>query len=186
MLDRDAQADESVVAQAAALHEGGVRVRTLSLFYEEWLGKLPVSELERVSLMFDIGEVHRVRYGRLKRLARRRRRAWPALVALVVVTPLVVARQPGRPTAVRCSTARTASARAASRFTILKFRTMRAAGERRTATSGPSRTTPASPASAGSCGVTHLDELPQVVNILARRPLDRRAPPRAARATSPS
>ena len=45
------------MVQAAALHESGVRVRTLSLFYDEWLGKLPVSELERISLLFDMGEL---------------------------------------------------------------------------------------------------------------------------------
>src|SRR5690606_20742443 len=68
VLDRVAQIDPSIVEQVAALHERGVRVRTLSLFYEEWLGKLPVSELERVSMMFDIGEVHRQQYGRFKRV----------------------------------------------------------------------------------------------------------------------
>ncbi|MEI2651495.1 MAG: hypothetical protein V9G12_04900 [Microthrixaceae bacterium] len=46
----------------------GVRIRTLQGFYEQWLGKLPLSELERNSLLFDIGEVHRNVYGRLKRL----------------------------------------------------------------------------------------------------------------------
>ena len=64
VLDRMASNDQSIVAQAATLHESGVRIRTLALFYEQWLGKLPVSELERVSLMFDIGELHRARYGR--------------------------------------------------------------------------------------------------------------------------
>jgi len=49
VLDRAAQADDSIVAQAAELHEAGIRVRTLSLFYEQWLGKLPMAELERVS-----------------------------------------------------------------------------------------------------------------------------------------
>ena len=68
VLDRGAQSDESIVLQAAALHERGLRVRTLSLFYEQWLGKLPVSELERVSLLFDIGEIHAPRYARVKRL----------------------------------------------------------------------------------------------------------------------
>ena len=43
-------------------------MRTLSLFYEQWLGKMPIGELERVSLMFDIGEIHRGGYSRLKRL----------------------------------------------------------------------------------------------------------------------
>ncbi|GJM39257.1 MAG: hypothetical protein DHS20C19_26240 [Acidimicrobiales bacterium] len=68
VLDRDAQACQPIVDQVALLHEQGTRVRTLSLFYEQWLGKFPIGELERVSLMFDIGEVHRLRYGRLKRL----------------------------------------------------------------------------------------------------------------------
>ena len=68
VLDREAQADEHIVAQAALLHERGLRVRTVSLFYEQWLGKIPIWELERVSLMFDIGEIHRGGYSRLKRL----------------------------------------------------------------------------------------------------------------------
>ena len=46
------------------LHEDGVRIRTLSMFYEQWLGKLPIGELERVSLLFDIGELHAVGYPR--------------------------------------------------------------------------------------------------------------------------
>src|SRR4051812_13634728 len=69
VLDRTAATDDDLVEQVAHLHEAGLaRVRTLTLFYDEWLGKLPVSELERVSLMFDIGELHRARYGRVKRL----------------------------------------------------------------------------------------------------------------------
>ena len=68
MLDRDAQADEAVVAQAAQLHGLGLRIRTLTAFYDEWLGKLPVSELERVSLMFDIQELHAPAYARTKRI----------------------------------------------------------------------------------------------------------------------
>ena len=68
VLDRDAQSDDDVVIQAARLHEQGTRVRTLSLFYEQWLGKLPVSELERVSLLFDVGELHAPYYAWVKRL----------------------------------------------------------------------------------------------------------------------
>ncbi|MEO7573160.1 MAG: hypothetical protein ABIX10_12070, partial [Acidimicrobiales bacterium] len=68
VLDRDAQDEPAIVAQAGALHAQGVRVRSLTLFYEEWLGKLPVSELERASLLFDIRELHGTRYGRVKRL----------------------------------------------------------------------------------------------------------------------
>ena len=68
VLGNEAQDHPSIVAQAAVLHERGVRVRSLTLFYEEWLGKLPISELERASMLFDIGEVHRQGYGRAKRI----------------------------------------------------------------------------------------------------------------------
>lgn len=68
VLDNHAQAHLGVVRQAAQLHEHGVRVRTLVGFYEEWLGKLPVSELERASLLFDIAELHRGGYPRIKRV----------------------------------------------------------------------------------------------------------------------
>ncbi|MDQ1401868.1 MAG: hypothetical protein QOG03_184, partial [Actinomycetota bacterium] len=89
ILDRDAQANENVVGQAAKLHEEGIRIRTLSLFYEEWLGKLPVSELERVSMLFDIGEVHRARYGRIKRLFDLVLAASGAVV-MIVLLPFIV------------------------------------------------------------------------------------------------
>ena len=42
VLSRAAQDDDDIVLQASTLHEAGVRVRTLSLFYEQWLGKLPI------------------------------------------------------------------------------------------------------------------------------------------------
>ena len=94
---RAAQADDDIVAQASILHEDGVRIRTLSLFYEQWLGKLPIGELERVSLLFDIGELHAAGYARVKRLLDVAL-ATLGLVALALVTPVVVvgdlARQP--------------------------------------------------------------------------------------------
>jgi lipopolysaccharide/colanic/teichoic acid biosynthesis glycosyltransferase len=161
VLDREAQADEVVVAQAASLHEAGVRVRSLTQFYDEWLGKLPVSELERASLFFDIGEVHRARYGRIKRvldigvgLA--------GLPVLLVATPLVALgnrfgnrgplffRQPrvGRDNRV---------------FSILKFRTM-------TAGDAAGAWTEVDDARITRFGAllrrAHIDELPQVINIL--------------------
>lgn len=89
VLDRSAQADDSIVAQAAELHEAGVRIRTLSLFYEHWLGKLPMAELERVSLMFDIGEVHRARYMRMKRVLDVEA-GGVGFLLLVAVTPVVL------------------------------------------------------------------------------------------------
>lgn len=161
VLDRHASADQAIVAQAAALHEAGVRIRTLALFYEEWLGKLPVSELERVSLMFDIGELHRARYGRAKRVAD----VVVGLLGCIVLVPVLgvvwlvnlagnrgplLYRQP------RVGRGRTI-------FTIVKLRTMRP-GE------GPSDWTGAADPRITPVGRwlrrTHLDELPQAWNIL--------------------
>ena len=89
VLSRAAQSNDDIVLQASQLHQDGVRIRTLSLFYEQWLGKLPLGELERVSLLFDIGEVHAAWYGRVKRLLDIGL-ALVGCVALAIVTPLIL------------------------------------------------------------------------------------------------
>lgn len=163
VLDRAALADDSIVAQAARLHEAGVRIRTLSLFYDQWLGKLPLSELERISLLFDIGELHRARYGRVKRILDTVAAA-AGFVVLAVVTPIVwlgnrLANQ--GPLLYR----QTRVGKGGTEFEILKFRTMTPAkpGESSawTAEDDP-RITPFG----AWLRKSHLDELPQVVNIL--------------------
>ena len=126
VLDRHAQDDPTVVAQAASLHAAGVRVRTMTLFYEEWLGKLPAGELERVAMMFDIGEVHRARYTRASRLV--------DLVVAVAALPLLAAITPvvwlGNRIANRGPLLyrQTRVGKGGDTFEILKFRTMRPAG----------------------------------------------------------
>lgn len=49
-------------------HRNGVRIRTLLDFYEEWFRLIPLSELEDVSLLFDISELHSSTYVRFKRV----------------------------------------------------------------------------------------------------------------------
>jgi exopolysaccharide biosynthesis polyprenyl glycosylphosphotransferase len=162
VLDRAAQIDRTIVEQVATLHEKGLRVRTLSLFYEEWLGKLPVSELERISLMFDIGEVHRLRYGRFKRVVDVAI-AVVGLLPLAIVTPVVLAgnllanRGPLLYRQVRVG-------KNGHPFAMLKFRSMspgRSDDSRWTETDDP-RITPFG----RLLRRTHVDELPQVWNIL--------------------
>jgi lipopolysaccharide/colanic/teichoic acid biosynthesis glycosyltransferase len=163
VLSRAAQSDDDIVLQTATLHEDGIRVRTLSLFYEQWLGKLPITELERVSLLFDIGELHAAGYARVKRLLDIAL-ALCGLVALALVTPVVALgdlianrgpiffRQPR-------------VGRGGVAFEILKFRTMRDCADD-TADDWTAehdlRVTPFG----GLLRRTHLDELPQVLNIL--------------------
>lgn len=161
VLDRTAALDETIVAQAAALHEAGLRVRSLSFFYDEWLGKLPLSELERMSLMFDVGDLHRVRYGRVKRLVDLVVGA-VGLVVLAVAVPFVML---GNALANRGPLfyRQPRVGRGNREFQILKFRTMTpdttvsewtAEGDRRVTAWGR------------VLRKSHLDELPQMFNIL--------------------
>lgn len=177
VIDSYAQADDFVVAQAAGLHESGVRVRTLQGFYEHWLGKLPMSELERASLFFDIGEVHGTYYARLKRIMDLAL-GLVGCLSLVVVTPIVLVgnlvanRGPLMYRQVRVG-------KAGEHFTILKFRTMtdgeapagrdpvnRATGD----TVRDSRWTEPDDPRVTPFGRflrhSHLDELPQLINIV--------------------
>ncbi len=160
VLDREAQVDDRIVGQVADLHREGLRVRTLSLFHEEWLGKIPVAELERVSLLFDIGEIHRARYGRLKRMADLALSA-AVLPAFLVVTPFVWL---GNLVANRGSLffRQERVGHDGKPFSIIKFRTMSGADTKRWTSADDERIT--------SFGRllrrTHLDELPQVVNVL--------------------
>ena len=165
VLDRTAQADHEVVAQAAVLHESGVRVRTLVQFYEEWLGKLPVGELERASLFFDISEIHRVRYARVKRLT-------DLAIGIVGLIPFLLS----IPFVMLCNMVGNRGplfyeqervGRGGESFQILKYRTMRSValegdhGSDWTAVDDP-RITRFGKFLRGS----HLDELPQMVNIV--------------------
>lgn len=162
VLSADAQGDERIVDQAAALHEGGVRVRTQSLFYEEYLGKLPVADLGRVSLFFDIGEVHRDRFGRFKRLVDLAAGLVGLLPLIVCVPAVMIGNLVGNRGRLFYSQARVGQSGAI--FTILKFRTMRDDG------SVPTDWTAADDPRVTPFGrflrVSHLDELPQVWNIL--------------------
>jgi lipopolysaccharide/colanic/teichoic acid biosynthesis glycosyltransferase len=163
VLSREAQARDEIVREAARLHEMGVRIRTLSLFYEQWLGKVPITELERVSLLYDISEVHRAIYGRASRIADAALAAI-ALVGLVVVIPFVFVgnlvsnrgplfyRQPR-------------VGKNGVEFQILKFRTMVAGGPslaNEWTTEDDPRITPFGRV----LRRTHIDELPQLLNIL--------------------
>jgi lipopolysaccharide/colanic/teichoic acid biosynthesis glycosyltransferase len=162
VVSRLAQLDESVVAQAAAVHDAGVRVRTLTRFYEEWLGKLPLDELERISLMFDIGEIHRRRYNRIKRIidvtvASVGMVVLGILMPFVLIGNLIANRGPLFYRQWRVG-------RKGDRFHILKFRTMEPQ-EDALANEWTSENDPRITAFGRILRRTHIDELPQVINV---------------------
>lgn len=165
VLSRRAAEVEAVVDQAAALHRRGVRIRTLQGFYAEWLGKLPIAELERASMLFDIGEIHGRRYARVKRLGDVAFGAAGCLV-LAVLTPLVLV---GNLFANRgvLFFRQTRVGRDGRTFTMWKFRTMRPEGA---AATSSRRWTAQSDSRVTGFGQVmrrlHLDEVPQAYNIL--------------------
>jgi len=162
VLDREAQADEHIVSQAALLHERGVRVRTVSLFYEQWLGKIPLGELERVSLMFDIGEIHRGAYSRLKRLI--------DISLAVLALPLLVLAIPVVAVANVCGNRgrlffrQDRVGKAGRPFTIWKFRSMLDVPG--SVTYWTSDDDPRITSVGRVLRSTHLDELPQLLNVI--------------------
>ncbi len=167
VLSASALTDHRIVEQAGALHENGTRVRTMTQFYEEWMGKLPAGELERSSLLFDIGELHRNHYGRVKRI-------FDAVGALLMAVPLVLilpfvllANAIGSRGPLFYRQPRVG--KGGQEFTILKFRTMRPDEASSDATLGGAWTTHSDPRITPVGRVlrtTHLDELPQVLNVL--------------------
>jgi len=161
VLDRESQQREEIVAQAAELHSKGVRIRTLSLFYDVWFGKLPISELERISLLFDINEIHRPAYARSKRFLDLVV-AVIGMLALAIVVPIVAFVDLfGNRGPLFYSQPRVG--KDGVLFTIHKFRTMRPGND-------DSSWTEADDPRLGKVGRMlrrlHIDELPQMWNVL--------------------
>lgn len=162
VLDQTAEADDTVIDQAAELHSRGLRVRSYAQFTDEWLGKVPLTDLERASLMFDVGEVHRARYGRLKRLVDIVFGLvgvvlFAVLVPFVLIGNLVANRGP-------LLFGQERVGKAGTTFRILKFRSMepQAGTVGATTTVRDPRVTPFGRLLRRS----HLDEVPQAWNVL--------------------
>ena len=161
VLSEEAQRSPSIVDQVGLLHERGVRVRPLTDFYDQWLGKLPVSELTRMHLMFDIGDVHATAYGRVKRFVDLAFVAIASPVAIVAVPLVWIANQFGNRGPLFFRQERVGLN--GKVFEIYKFRSMR-----------PSFASAGEWTMEGDVRITtigrilrksHLDELPQIWNI---------------------
>lgn len=169
VLDVRAQGEPAVVRLAAQIHESGTRVRTLQDFYAEWLGKLPVSELQRQSLLFDIREIHNPSYAYVKRAVDIVISAI-GMVLLIFLIPIIAFinlfanRGP-------LFFKQSRIGKGGQIFTIWKFRTMtdkmparsdEPGHEHQWTTENDPRITPFGK----FLRKTHLDELPQMFNIL--------------------
>lgn len=161
VLNRQAQVDDAILRQAADLHAVGIRVRDLRQFYEENFGKVPLTELAQGSLLFDIPELHSRGYVRGKRILDLAA-GLTVLPAFVVSMPIVaLANLVGNRGPLFFTQTRVG--KNGRTFEMLKFRSMKP---------GP---TPGEWTSRGDPRLTgvgrwmrrlHVDELPQVLNVL--------------------
>jgi lipopolysaccharide/colanic/teichoic acid biosynthesis glycosyltransferase len=163
VLSDDAAAIPRVVDAVTVLHRNGVKVRTLAQFYEEYIGKESLSELTKMTMLFDVRTVHFTTYRRTKRVIDIVC-ALVGLVAAVVLVPFVlIGNLLGNRGRLFYSQPRVG--RDGELFDILKFRTMRPNADDSTLTwTSPAdrRITPFGRFLRRS----HLDELPQCINIL--------------------
>lgn len=163
ILDREALADEDIIVQAAQLHREGLRVRTLTMFYDEWLGKFPISELERSGLLFDIHELHRPSYARMKRAADVTAALLGMPLLLLAILGVAVLDLAGNRGPLFFRQERVG--KHGTTFTIIKFRTMSPDNADFSWTTAKDRRV-------GTVGrilrMSHVDELPQLVNVLRR------------------
>lgn len=167
VLGSSAQFVDVIVEQAETMHRQGVRIRTLEMFYDEWLGKLALSDVGRMALLTDIGAMHDRQYASLKRIIDIGF-ALLGCVALVVVVPFVwianLFANRGPLLFIQIRTGLNDG-----HFRILKFRTMTQHDQPRDralahawTSEGDLRITPFG----RLLRRTHLDELPQVLNVL--------------------
>lgn len=162
VIDRAAQNDDTVVSQISQIHRTGVRVRTLALFYEGWLGKLPVAELAQVSMLFDIGEVHRANYIRSKRVFDILIGSVGSLVCAGLLLPIFLINMVANRGPLFFNQERVG--KDGVPFRMYKFRTMTESHEDHSTwtADGDMRITPFGQL----LRKLHLDELPQMVNIV--------------------
>jgi lipopolysaccharide/colanic/teichoic acid biosynthesis glycosyltransferase len=161
VLGRQALVDFDLVREAAEAHESGTRVRTLRDFYEEWVGKVPLGELERSMLLFDIGEIHRPTYERASRLVDLAA-GLVGLIPFVLAVPVVaIGNLFNNRGGLFFRQQRVG--RGEREFEILKFRSMAPGLSTGDWTRpGDDRLTKFG----RFIRITHIDELPQVLNIL--------------------
>ena len=161
VLDSESVKEPSIINAITPLHSQGIRVRTQLAFYNDWLGKIPVRELGETALLFDVREIHHIGYSRISRMLDISI-ALLGLVALVIATPFIyIGNLIGNKGPLLYAQERVGKGQTS--FRILKFRSMvpgSSVGE--WTKKNDSRIT----GFGKFLRLSHLDELPQVLNIL--------------------
>lgn len=161
VLGADSALNEEWLKALSMVHAEGVRIRTMSDFYDSYLGKVPIRDLELESLLFDVREVHHSFYGRASR-------AFDIVVGMIgllflsLVIPFVMLGNVlGNRGPLFYSQDRVG--KGMLQFRILKFRSMVPGGG---GTQWTSHDDPRITPFGRFLRLSHLDELPQVLNIL--------------------
>jgi lipopolysaccharide/colanic/teichoic acid biosynthesis glycosyltransferase len=161
VLDNEALNNPNIVSAVISAHSQGLRIRTLLAFYNDWIGKVPVRELGEAALLFDVREIHQIAYSRISRLLDICI-AGAGLLVLVLIFPFIlIGDLIGNRGPILYAQERVGKAQ--SIFRIYKFRSM-------VPGSSVGEWTKKNDARITRFGkflrLTHLDELPQVINIL--------------------
>ena len=166
VMDRQSQTEQEHVSAAKELHATGVRIRTLTMFFDEWLGKMPISELEQISLLFDITENVSPTYMRVRRLIDIIVSFVMGIVLLILIPFVFVLNLFGNRGPLFYSQVRVGKTN--KPFKIYKFRTM-VPNTNSTNQENSSQWTSTNDTRVSSVGklmrILHIDEIPQVINI---------------------
>ena len=162
VLGTEALISSDVVAQAEKLHRRGLRVRTLDDFYDERLGKLPLSSLDSFALMGDIESLHGS-YAPLKRASDLLFAALGTLVLIVLFPFVLLGNLVGNRGPLLFRQERIGLF--GEPFSILKFRTMTPGAV--DISGWTSNNDPRITGFGKLMRRLHIDELPQVFNIFS-------------------
>lgn len=157
----EATQHENLVRMLTRLHSVGVRIRDLNEFYDVFMGKVPIRELESTSLLFDVRELHHPSYARISRMLDLAFGAAGALVLVLVVPVVALGNLIGNRGPLFYSQDRVG--KGSSTFRILKFRSMLPGG---TTSQWTAESDPRITRFGRLLRLSHVDELPQVLNIL--------------------
>lgn len=161
VLGKRAVLSPIVLSQAEELHQGGLRVRSVDSFYDQRLGKLPLSSLDSFALMGDVESLHGG-YAPVKRAIDLILAALGTVVLVLLLPLILLGNLIGNRGRLLFRQER--AGLFGEPFSIYKLRTMTPGAV--DVSGWTSNNDPRITSFGKLLRRTHIDELPQVVNIL--------------------